>query len=70
MIAKNGSNLVHNPPSHILCLTPCVKARKSFHGIVPRLVIMYHQTNLDCKSSSILEDIVETIVALTMNFTK
>ena len=24
-IAKSGSNLVHSHPSHILCLTPCVK---------------------------------------------
>ena len=51
------------PPSHILCLTPCKKARKSFHGVLPCLVMMYHQTNLDCKSFSISEDIAETIVA-------
>ena len=31
---------------------------------------MYHQTNLDCKSFSISEDLVETIVALTLNITK
>ena len=28
--------------------------------------MMYHQTNLDCKSLSISEDLVETIVALTL----
>ena len=44
-IAKSGSNLVHSHPSHILCLTPCVKARKSFHGVL-----------LCCKSFSISED--------------
>ena len=57
-------------PSHILCLTPCVNARKSFHGVLPCFVIMYHQTNLDCKSFSISEDLVETIVALTLNIAK
>ena len=69
-IAKSGSNLVHSPPSHILCLMPCVKARKSFQGVLPCLVMMYHQTNLDCKSFSISEDLVEKIVALTLNFAK
>ena len=69
-IAKSGSNLVHSPPSHIFCLTPCVKARKSFHSVLPCLVIMYHQANLDCKSFSISEELVETIVALTLNITK
>ena len=64
---KSGSNIVHSHPSHILCLTPCVKAKKSFHGVLPCLVLMYHQTNLDCKSFSISEDLVETIVALTLN---
>ena len=44
-IAKSGSNLVHSHPSHILCLKPCVKARKPFHGVLPCLVMMYHQTN-------------------------
>ena len=34
-IAKRGSNLVHSPPSHILCLTPCVKAIKYFYGVLP-----------------------------------
>ena len=38
-IAKSGSNLVHSPPSCILCLTPCVKARKSFHSVLPCLVV-------------------------------
>ena len=69
-IAKSGSNLVHSHPSHILCLMPCVKARKSFHGVLPCLVMMYHQTNLDHKSFSISEDLVETIVALTLNIAK
>ena len=69
-IAKSGSNLVHSPPSHILCLTPCAKARKYFHGVLPCLVIMYNQTHLDCKSFSISEDLVETIVALTLNIAK
>ena len=67
-IAKSGSNLVHGPPSHIL--TPCVKARKSSHGVLPCLVMLYHQTNLDCKSFSISEDLVEMIVALTLNIAK
>ena len=58
----SSSNLVHSPPTHILCLTPCIKARKSFHGVLPCLVMMYHQTNLDCKSFSISEDLAETIV--------
>ena len=69
-IAKSGSNLVHSPPSHILCLTSCVKARKSFHSVLPYLVVMCHQTNLDCKSFSTSEDLVETIVALTLNIAK
>ena len=69
-IAKSGSNLVHRQPSHILCLTLCVKARKSFHGVLPSLAMMYHQTILDCKSFSISEDLVETIVALTLNIAK
>ena len=69
-IAKSGSNLVHSHPSHILCLTPCLKARKSFQCVLPCLVMMYHQTNLDCKSFSISEDLVETIVALALNVTK
>ena len=71
VIAKSGSNLIHSPPSHILCLTPCVKARKSFHGVLLCLVMMYHQTNLEyCKSFSISEDLVKTIVALTSNIAK
>ena len=69
-IAKSGSNLVHSHPSHILCLTPCIKARKSFHGVLPCLVMMYHQTTLDRESFSISEDLVETIVALTLNIAK
>ena len=69
-IAKSGSNLVHRPPSHILCLTPCVKARKSFHDVLPCVVMMYLQTNLDCQSFSISEDLVEMIMALTLNIAK
>ena len=57
-IAKSGSNLVHSPPSHILCLMPCVEARKSFPDVFPCLVMMHHQTNLDCKNFSISEDLV------------
>ena len=60
-IAKSGSNLVHSAPSHILRLTPCVKARKSFHGVLSCLVMMCHQTNLDCKSFSISEDLVKRL---------
>jgi len=45
--AKSCTNLVHSHPSHILCFTPCVKARKHFQGVLPCLVMMYHQTNLD-----------------------
>ena len=61
-MAKSGSNLVHSHPSHILCLTPCAKARKYFHGVVPCLVMMYHQANLDCKSFSISEDLVKRLL--------
>ena len=59
--AKSGSNLVHSPQSYILCLTTCVKARKSFHGVLHCLVMMYHQTNLDCKSFSTSEELVERL---------
>ena len=69
-MAKSSSNLVHSQPSHILFLTPCVKARNSFRGVLPYLVMMYHQTDLDRKSFSISEDLVETIVALTLNISK
>ena len=31
---------------------------------------MYHQSNLDCKRFIISEDLVETIVALTLNIAK
>ena len=51
--------------SHALC-----KSKKIFHGVSPCLVMMYHQTNLDCKSFSISEDLVEMIVALTLNIAK
>ena len=69
-MAKSGSNQVHSHPSHFLCLMPCVKARKSFHSVLNCLVMMYYQTNLDCKSFSISEDLVETTVALTLNIAK
>ncbi len=51
--------------SHALC-----KSKKKIHGVLPCLVIMYHQTNFDCKSFSISEDLVETIMALTLNIAK
>ena len=51
--------------SHALC-----KTRKSFHSVLPCLVMMCHQTNLGCKSFSISEDLVETIVVLTLNIAK
>ena len=69
-IAKSGCTLVHSPPSHILCFTPCVKARTSFHGVLSCLVMIYHQTNLGCKSFSISENLAKTIVALTLNIAK
>ena len=70
-MAKSGSSLVHSHKSHVLCLTLYVKARKSFHGVLPRLVMMYYQTNLDCKRFSISKDQVETIVAAsTLNVAK
>ena len=51
--------------SHALC-----KSKKIFSWYLTSLVMMYHQTNLDCKSFSISEDLVETIVALTLNIAK
>ena len=33
-------------------------------------MMMYHQTNLDCKSFSISEDVVKMIVALTLKIAK
>ena len=47
-----------------------LKARKYFHSALPCLVMMYHKTNLGCKSFSISEELVETIVALTLNIAK
>ena len=35
VIAKSGSNLIDSHPSHILCLTPCVKARKNVDSVLP-----------------------------------
>ena len=51
--------------SHALC-----KSKKIFSQCLTCLVMMYHQTNFDCKSFSISEDLVETIVALTLNIAK
>ena len=59
-----------SPKPYSLSHALCVKARKSFHGVLHCLVMMYHQTNLGCKSFSISEDLVETIVALTLNIAK
>ena len=69
-IAKSGNNLVHSHPGHSLCLTPWVKAIKSVHGVLSCLMMMYHQTNLDCKSFSISGDVVKMIVALTWKIAK
>ena len=69
-MAKSVSNLVHSHRSHFHCLTPCVKTRKSFHSVLSHFVVMYHKTNLDCKSVSISEDLVETIMASTVNIAK
>ena len=41
-------------PQAIFCLMLCEKARKSFHSVLPCLVMMYQQTNLDCKVSVFL----------------
>ena len=54
---ESSSNLLQSPLSHILCLTPCLKARKSFHCVLPCLVMMYHQTSLGCQS--ICKELVE-----------
>ena len=64
------SSVVHNHPGPILCLTPWVKAVKSFHGVLPSLVMVYLKTNLGGKSFSISEDIVKMIVALTLKIAK
>ena len=55
-IAKSGTNLVHSHPHNILSHALC-KSKKIFSSDA------YHQTNLDHKSFSISEDIVEMIVA-------
>ena len=64
-IAKSGSNLATVTQAIL-----SVKARKSFHGVLPCLVMMYHQAYLDHESFSISENLVETIVALTLNIAK
>ena len=69
-MAKIGNNLVHSHPGHSLCLTHWVKAITSVHGVLSCLMMMYHQTNLDCKSFSISEDVVKMIVALTLKIAK
>ena len=56
-----------SPKPYSLSHSPC-KVRKIFSRWC--LVIMYHQTNCDCKSFSISEDLVETIVALTLYIAK
>ena len=69
-MAKSGINLVHSHPGHTLCLMPWVKAIKSFHCVLPCLVMMYHQTNSGCKNFSISEDIVKMIMDLTLKIAK
>ena len=67
---KSGYNLVRSHLSHILCLIPQVKAVKSFHAVLPCLVMVCQKTNLDCKTFSISQDLVEMIVALTLKIAK
>ena len=67
---KCGNKLVHNHPGHIPCLTPGVKAVKSFYGVLPSLVMVYHKTNSCGRSFSISEDTVKKIVALTLKIAK
>ena len=63
-MAKSGNTLVHSP-LHPLS-DALRKAITHFHGVLPCLVIMYHQTNLDCKGFSISQDVVMMVVALTL----
>ena len=58
-----------SPKPYSLSRALC-KSKKIFSGVLPYLVMMYHQTNLDCKSFSISEDLVEMIVALNLNIAK
>ena len=60
-------HLIVLPLTAIYSRAPCLKARKSFHCVLPCLVMMYHQTNLGCQTFSICKELVETIVALTLN---
>ena len=70
-MAKSGNNRVNRHPDHVLCLMPCAgKAITSFHCVLPCLVMMCHQTNLDCKSFSVSEDVVKMSVALTLKVAK
>ena len=65
-MAKRGNNLVHSHPGHILSLTPWVKPMKYFYGVLPHFVMAYHQTNMSCRNFITSEDLVKTIVALTL----
>ena len=51
--------------SHALC-----KSKKIFSQCLSLSCDVYHQTNLVCKSFSISENVVETIVALILNIAK
>ena len=69
-IAKSSSNLVHCPPSHILSHALC-KSKKIFsQRVTLSCDDVPSKTNLDRKSFSISEDLVEPIVALTLNIAK
>ena len=58
-----------SPKPYSLCHTLC-KSKKIFSQCLTLSCGMYHQTNLDCKSFSISEDLVEMIMALTLNIAK
>ena len=64
-MAKTGNTLVHSHPGHILSHA-LRKAVTYFHGVLPCVVITYHQTNLDCEGFSISQDVVIMIMALTL----
>ena len=79
-LTPNDSNLTlkstqqqsspQSPKPYSLSHALYAKARKSFHGVLLCLVMMHHQTNCDCKSFSISEDLIEMVVALTLNIVK
>ena len=50
---------------HALC-----KSKKIFSRCLTLSWMIYHQANSDCKNVSISEDLVETIMALTLNIAK